>query len=107
MSPDLDRESTAAVDALVYRLRNRGDGEGQFATDDEPFAQEYVIALRARGWRPTEARAPWDYRQMPHGDGLPTSREAQQQVEETRRALADAAIRRRTLAANPPRGDVA
>jgi hypothetical protein len=98
MSRDLDRETKSAVDALVYRLKNREPG-----TDDEPFAQEYVIALRARGWRPTEARTPWDYRQMPHGDGLPTSREAQQQVEEARRALAEAAIRRRTLAANPPR----
>jgi hypothetical protein len=98
MSPDLDRETKSAVDALVYRLKNREPG-----TDDEPFAQEYVIALRARGWRPTEARAPWDYRQMPHGDGLPTSREAQQQVAETRQALAEASIRRRTLAANPPR----
>lgn len=98
MSPDLDRESRSAVDALVYRLKTREPG-----TDDEPFAQEFITALRARGWRPTEARAPWDYRKAPHGDGLPTTKEVQQQVEETRRALADAAIRRRTLAANPPK----
>ena len=47
---DLDRETQAAIEALVYRLKNRTD------EDDEPFAQEYVMAMRARGWRPTEAR---------------------------------------------------
>lgn len=51
---DLDRETAAAIDALVYRLKNREPG-----TDDEPFAQEFVMALRHRGWRPTEARASW------------------------------------------------
>jgi hypothetical protein len=92
-----------AARALVHRLKNRGDGDNQYPLDDEVFANEYITGLIGNGWRPTEARAPWDYRQMPHGDGLPTSREAQQQVEETRRALAEASIRRRTLAANPPR----
>jgi hypothetical protein len=44
-----DAETRAAVDALVYRLRNRGDA------DDEPFAQEFIAALKARGWRPVLA----------------------------------------------------
>jgi hypothetical protein len=48
---DLDRESRAAVEALVRRLRDRDPG-----TDDEVFAREFVTALRGRGWRPTEAR---------------------------------------------------
>jgi hypothetical protein len=63
MSPDLDREDAAAVDALVYRLRNREPG-----TDDEPFAQEFITALRARGWRPTEARVLPEWRR-PAGSG--------------------------------------
>jgi hypothetical protein len=46
-----DRETTAAVDALTRRLRDRDPG-----TDDEVFALEFITALRARGWRPTEAR---------------------------------------------------
>lgn len=46
---DIDRETRLAVEALVYRLRNRGDA------DDEPFAAEFIAALKARGWRPTAA----------------------------------------------------
>jgi hypothetical protein len=51
-------ETAAAVEALVYRLRNRGDGEGQFATDDEFFAAEFIAAIRGRGWRPVLALVP-------------------------------------------------
>jgi hypothetical protein len=59
---ELDTETKAAIDALVYRLRNREDG-----TDDEPFAMEFVQAMIGRGWRPTEARhsRPWSGK----GDG--------------------------------------
>jgi len=46
------------VAALVHRLRNRGDGEGQYATDDEFFAAEFIAALRVRGWRPVLALLP-------------------------------------------------
>lgn len=51
-----DHETTAAIDALAHRLRNREPG-----TDDEVFALEFITALRGRGWRPTEARSqrPW------------------------------------------------
>lgn len=53
---ELDTETKAAINALVYRLKNREDG-----TDDEPFAMEFVQAMIGRGWRPTEARRskPW------------------------------------------------
>ena len=98
---DLDHESASAVDALVYRLRNREPG-----TDDEPFALEFITAMRSRGWRPTEARAPWDYRNTPHGEGTPTSEETRLAVEEARRVSVEAAIRRRTLAAKT-HGDAA
>ena len=52
---ELDAETKAAIDALVYRLKNREE------TDDEPFAMEFVQAMIGRGWRPTEARRsrPW------------------------------------------------
>jgi hypothetical protein len=111
MSPDLDRESAHAVDALVFRLRNRGDGDRQFAIDDELFAREYVTAMRGRGWRPTEARTPWDYRALPHAGGHPESEEALALVEQARRDLEEARARqhatRRRLTLEPPTGDAA
>lgn len=57
----LDAETRAAVDALVHRLRNRGDA------DDEPFAAEFIAALKGRGWRPTNARPAPDWHQRPAG----------------------------------------
>ena len=46
-----DHETASAVDALTRRLRNR-----YADADAEVFALEFITALRARGWRPTEAR---------------------------------------------------
>ena len=46
-----DPDTRAAVDALTRRLRNRYQD-----ADAEVFALEFITALRARGWRPTEAR---------------------------------------------------
>ena len=59
-----DRETTSAVDALTHRLRNRDPG-----TDDEVFALEFITALRARGWRPTEARVRPAWK-LPAGHGV-------------------------------------
>lgn len=55
---DLDAETRAAVAALVHRLRNRGDGPGQFAADDELFASEFVTAMTSRGWYPLPVAPP-------------------------------------------------
>ena len=58
-----DPDTRAAIDALTHRLRNRDPG-----TDDEVFALEFITALRARGWRPTEARVmPVWHRPAGHG----------------------------------------
>ncbi len=99
---DLDRETQAAIEALVYRLKNRA-GE-----DDEPFAQEYVMAMRHRGWRPTEARAPWEVRNGPAGSGHPESEETLTLVEQARRDLDEIRARQRAerqrLAAERPAG---
>jgi len=54
---DLDHETTAAVAALVHRLRNPGDAD-PLGADAEPFAQEFIAALKARGWRPLLAVPP-------------------------------------------------
>lgn len=62
---ELDAETRAAIDALVFRLKNRGD------SDDEPFAAEFIAALRGRGWRPTEARAAPDWRRAPGDARVP------------------------------------
>jgi hypothetical protein len=50
-----DPETAAAVGALASRVRSR-DGDPDRA-DAEVFALEFMTALRARGWRPTPARA--------------------------------------------------
>ena len=63
----LDRATRDAVDALVSRLRNRGDA------DDEPFAMEYLAFLKGLGWRPLlvlPAAADWR-RARGSGDGTP------------------------------------
>jgi hypothetical protein len=54
-----DSDTTAAIDALAYRIRERDaairDGE-EFA-DADVFALEYLTALRGQGWRPTPAKS--------------------------------------------------
>jgi hypothetical protein len=72
-----DRETAAAVDALTRRLRTRYSD-----ADAEVFALEFITALRARGWRPTEARAipAW---QRPRGSGTPATEEWRQVRTET------------------------
>jgi hypothetical protein len=63
----LDRATRDAVDALVSRLRNRGDA------DDEPFAMEYLAFLKGLGWRPLlvlPAAADWR-RARGSGKGTP------------------------------------
>lgn len=67
-----DRETRSAVDALTHRLRNRDPG-----TDDEVFALEFITALRARGWRPTEAR-PLPAWKLPAGSGTSATEEWRQ-----------------------------
>ena len=86
---DLDRETQAAIEALVYRLKTRTD------EDDEPFAQEYVMAMRARGWRPTEARVVPNWRH-------PAGRRAEP-TEEWKRARAELEQKLH----HPPAGDAA
>jgi len=69
-APRLDEETQVAVKALVFRLRNR-DAD----TDDEAFADEYMAALKSRGWRPTEAKPAPTWREQTanrdHGDEPP------------------------------------
>lgn len=109
MTADLDHATSDAVEALVYRLRNRGDDEGQYATDPEVFAREFMAAMRGRGWRPVEALAPWESRGGSAGSGLPESEETSTRVEQTRREL-DAIRarqheeRQRLAVAEPPAG---
>ena len=85
MADHLDRELTALAEALVWRLRNRGDGPGQYATDDELFAREYTAVITGRGWRPTEARRA-DWQDMPTGNGKPPE-DVQRELEALRARL--------------------
>lgn len=88
-----DREKRAAVDALVHRLRNRGDA------DDEPFAAEFIAALWGRGWRPVEALRPAaDWRMKPQRtEPPPEYLEARAKVDE-KAAVAQAARRGKLVA---------
>jgi len=108
---DLDRETQAAKEALTHRLRIRDAAirDGEDYEDPELFAQEFILALRHRaGWRPTEARMPWDYRALPHAGGHPESEEALALVEQARRDLEEARARQhatqRRLTLEPPAG---
>ena len=53
-----DNETSAAIDALVYRVKARDKAirDGEDYPDAEPFALEFLTALRGQGWRPTEAK---------------------------------------------------
>lgn len=72
---DLDTEARAAASALVHRLRNRGEEDGQFSLDDELFAQEFVLSLRGYGWRPVLVPPPGaDWRKVSGSSRLPDAR---------------------------------
>lgn len=52
-----DQATREAIAALVYRLRQRDEATEEDRADVEPFAQEFISALRLRGWRHTLAQA--------------------------------------------------
>ena len=83
-----DRHAAKLAEALVYRLRNRGDGPGQFPLDDELFTQEFMTVLIGFGWRHVEVLTVHDWRDGAAGDGLPVSDQARQEVEALRAQLA-------------------
>ena len=60
-SGDLERHTDRAIEELVYKIRDRGDA------DLEVVVREFLLRLRAVGWRPTAAAAapPW---RIPPGD---------------------------------------
>jgi hypothetical protein len=98
---DLDRETTAAVRDLASRIRNL-DPE----VDPDLFAREFMLALRGRGWRLTEARKrTWRPQPASGSGGLPTGTEA---AELLRKARADAETARDAFQAehrdNPDHG---
>ena len=75
-----DPDTTAAIDALTWRLRNREPG-----TDDEVFALEFITALRSRGWRVTNTAPPPAHEA---GPGLPAREDAVAAVAELRARFA-------------------
>ena len=92
-----DAETTAAVDALVYRVKARDAAirDGGDYPDAEPFALEFLTALRGQGWRPTEARAPSAVK-FPAGSGTGPTEEwrrirAERAALEAQRAREDGA----------------
>ncbi len=53
-----DSDTTAAVEALAYRIRERDAAirDGQDFADADVFAAEFMTAMRGHGWRPTPAK---------------------------------------------------
>ena len=60
-----DPSTRDAIAALTRRIRDRDIAvhDGGERSDPEPFAAELVTALRALGWRPTEAKPPPPWKQ--------------------------------------------
>jgi len=54
-----DNETSDAIEALTHRvkLRDQAIRDGEDYPDAEPFALEFLTALRGQGWRPTAAKA--------------------------------------------------
>ena len=65
-----DAETTTAVEALAYRVRERDAAirAGEDVADAEVWSLEFMTVLRARGgWRPTEARVVPAWKSAPGG----------------------------------------
>ncbi len=65
-----DTETAAAIEALAHRIRSRDTTakEGGEVDDAEPFAMEFITALRGRGWRCTEAKTHQPWQRTEDGD---------------------------------------
>jgi hypothetical protein len=64
--PEEDRR---AIAALVHRLRSEHGDVKPLGEDAEPFAAEFIAALRAFGWRPVcVVPASADWRKQPGND---------------------------------------
>lgn len=86
-----DNDTQAAIDALVYRVKARDKAirDGEEYPDAEPFALEFLTALRSQGWRRTEARAPSAVK-LAHGSGSP-SEAVRAELDAARQRMAEAA----------------
>lgn len=64
-----DAETSAAIEALTHRLRQRDEAmrDGAEYADAEVFALEFITAMRGYGWRHSEALAP--PKPVPAGSG--------------------------------------
>lgn len=54
--PDIDQETRDAIAALAHRIHARDQAPEDERADPEPFAADFILKLRLRGWRVTEAR---------------------------------------------------
>jgi hypothetical protein len=62
-------EDHRAIAALVHRLKSEHGDVNPLGKDAEPFAQEFIAALRAFGWRPVcVLPAVADWRKQPGGN---------------------------------------
>lgn len=85
-----DAETAAAIESLAYRIRERDAAmqAGEEFADAEPFAAEYLAAMRGRGWRPVEALRP-ALKPTADGGGTKRSEATRAEIEAARQRLAD------------------
>lgn len=85
----VDQATRDAVAALAARVRRRDEAAPDDRPDAEPFAIEFLTALRAQGWRPTPAWpvVPWQRTTPPPSPGT---------------AARGAALARRAIAGETP-----
>lgn len=105
---DVDAETRRAVDALVFRLKQRREQEkqGEDAPDDEWLAREFMAALRGQGWRPTPAKAvDWREANRPLLPERPMSPEEREKWLAKARANCEAATEKFDAERRRPPGD--
>ena len=84
-----DNETTAAIEALVYRVKARDKAirDGGDYPDAEPFALEFLTALRGQGWRHTEAKAFAPPKPVPAGEDTGPSEATRAELEAARQRM--------------------
>lgn len=105
---DIGAETQRAVDALVFRLKQRREQEkqGEDAPDDEWFAREFMAALRGQGWRPTPAKATdWREANRPLLSERPMTPKERAEWLEKARANCEAATEKFDTERRRPSGD--
>jgi hypothetical protein len=97
---ELDRETTRAVEALAYRIRERDAAvrSDTDVADADVMALEFITAFRGQGWRPTLARKT-DWQAHPSATAAPADISKRAAMLAEAKAACDEATARKDAAA--------